>query len=77
MSNDTKKSRLKLVRKELGIAGLVILWGIAILLKEELTGIFQMIVFIALVILTILGLYGLNKSFFGANETNNKKENKK
>lgn len=51
--------------KQLGFLTLVILWGIAIVLKQQMNGMVKATVFVVLVILTIFGIYQLNKNIFG------------
>ncbi|BAV03037.1 hypothetical protein [Lactococcus formosensis] len=50
--------------KQAGFLGLVILWGLIILFKNSL-GDWKWPLFGLLVILTIWGLYQINKAFFG------------
>lgn len=50
--------------KQAGFLGLVILWGLIILFKNSL-GDWKWPLFALLVILTIWGLYQINKAFFG------------
>ena len=50
--------------KQAGFLGLVILWGLIILFKNSL-GDWKWLLFGLLVVLTIWGLYQINKAFFG------------
>lgn len=59
-----RKFDSELLMKEVGFFVLFALWGAAILLKNQMTLPIKIVVFIVLVLLTIVGLYQLNKNVF-------------
>lgn len=71
MQNDEKnKSKgLGLMGKQLGFFALVLLWIVAILFKSQL-GAAKWYVYGGLIVLTLVSLYFINKSFFGIGDKN-------
>lgn len=63
-SKEKNKIKGNIWMKQAGFLGLVILWGLIILFKNSL-GDWKWPLFSLLVVLTIWGLYQINKAFFG------------
>ena len=53
------------ILKQFGFFILAVLWGLAIVFKSRMSTLIRIVVFIVLVILTIFGIYELNKKIFG------------
>ncbi|GBG96267.1 hypothetical protein [Lactococcus termiticola] len=69
MSNKGKnKLKDNLILKQLAFFVLVLLWIAALVFKHQLTGPVKWLLYAGLIILTILGLYYINRSFFGIGE---------
>ncbi len=78
MSKD-EKNKLKdnLWFKQLGFIGLVLLWILLIIFKNSLTGPLRWGAFILMIAVTIVGLYFINKEFFGIGKDGGENELKK
>jgi len=71
MQNKGKnKFKDNVIAKQIAFFVLVLLWILALVFKHQLTGPIKWIIYAALIILTIIGLYFINKSFFGIGEKN-------
>lgn len=62
---EKNKFKDNIVLKEMSFFVLVLLWILLIFFKKQLPTAVQIILFIVLVLLTIIGLIWINKAFFG------------
>jgi protein-S-isoprenylcysteine O-methyltransferase Ste14 len=67
MPNEENKFKNNIWMKQIVFLGLAVLWILLVLFKNSL-GAFKWPAFAVLVILTIIGLYQMNKAFFGINK---------
>ena len=61
---EKNKGKESLVFKEFSFLMTVLLWGILIFFKPQIPPLLQVILFIALIIMTIFSVISVNKAFF-------------
>lgn len=69
-NNEKNKTKYNLIRKQALFVILVLLWIVMIVFKNSLPEPYKWLFFAVLVIVTIVALYYINRSFFGLNGKN-------
>ncbi|MFC4651899.1 hypothetical protein ACFO26_03175 [Lactococcus nasutitermitis] len=62
---EKNKFKDNLLGKQLALFGLFVLWGLLIIFKKMLSPNLRMGLFVLLVLVTVAGIYFLNRAFFG------------